>query len=414
MQIDKKRLSKQKKIVQRWVENKGKGTIVGPTGFGKSFISILTIQSMNKRHPDRTTIIIVPTHELQKQWNENIKEHGLQNTKVLIINTAIKRELSCHLLVLDEIHRYAADTFKEVFSRISYKFIQGLTATFEREDNKHYLLERVCPVIFRMDVKEAKKNEYISDFKVYNLGVQMNVSDKILYDDLNQKFNYYFSWFEFDFHRAKLCLKDRLYINHYAARMKSTPEEVKVKAINFFRVMGQRKAFLYNNSSKLSIVKRIIDGYPMKAIIFSETTGFADVITKILGEKCRSAHTQIPSKERDKILEEYAKQDSDISVLSTAKMFDEGINLPEIQMALIASGTSSKRQTIQRVGRALRKREDKVALIINLYMVGTQEEKWVDKRTAGLSPHWIRSYEDIDDEGVSYSGMLNYNTSLFG
>lgn len=413
MQLDKKRLSEQKKIVQTWVDNKGVGTIVGPTGFGKSFIGILTIQSMNKRHPDRTTIIIVPTQELKKQWTGHIKTHGLMNTEVVIINTAIKKKLECHLLILDEIHRYAAKTFQKVFSTISYKFIQGLTATFERSDNKHYLVERLCPVIYQMSVKEAKKKDYISDFEIYNLGISMSGADQTHYTDLKNKFNYYFSWFEFDFNRAKLCLSDRVYTAHYATKRNTTSEDVRVKAINFFRVMGARKQFLYTNSSKLSVIKQILDEYPLKSIVFSETTAFADTITKMMGDECRSLHTGIPSKKRTKILQEYSLPDSDIRILSTAKMFDEGIDLPNIELAIIASGTSSKRQSIQRIGRAIRKKAGKTALIVNLYMEDTQELKWVEKRTSGLDPEWISSYDEIETGGVTNPNALKYNVSLF-
>ena len=54
MQIDKKRLEEQQNIVQKWIDNKAKGTVVGPTGFGKSFVGVLAIQNMNERHPLRS------------------------------------------------------------------------------------------------------------------------------------------------------------------------------------------------------------------------------------------------------------------------------------------------------------------------------------------------------------------------
>ena len=413
MELDKKRLAEQRKIVQKWVDNKGIGTIVGPTGFGKSMVGIITVQSMNARHPDRNTIIIVPTDELKKQWNNHIKTYGLLKTSVVIVNTAIKKKLSCHLLILDEIHRYAATTFQKVFSTIEYKFIQGLTATFEREDNKHYLIENKCPVIYQMDVKEAKSKKYISDFNIFNLNVPLTSEDKQFYDDITNKFNYFFSWFEHDFHRAKLCLNDKNYTSHYAAKRKTSFDDVRIKAINFFRVMGKRKQFLFGNDSKLAVVKQILDTYPVKAIVFSETTSFADKITKVMGEKCVSLHTNISPKKREEILQDYASIDSKIKILSTAKMFDEGIDLPDIELAIVASGTSSKRQGIQRFGRAIRKKQGKTALIVNLYMEGTQEQKWVEKRTSGLSPEWIESVEDIEKGGVLNYDALKYNISLF-
>ena len=412
MQIDKNRLAEQEKIVNVWIDNKGIGTVVGPTGFGKSYIGILVIKSMNERHPLRSAVIIVPTNELKKQWDKHIIEHELVNTTVFIVNTAIKKNLNCNLLVLDEVHRYAADTFKNVFSKTTFNFVLGLTATFSRADNKHYLLERHCPVIYTMSLNEAKVKKYVSDYQIYNLSVDMTASDSLMYETMNEKFNYYFSWFEFDFHKAKLCLSDKLYTSHYAAKMGTSFDDVRIKAINFFRLMGKRKAFLYGNSSKLKVIKQILDANPVKAIIFSETTAFADTITEMMGEKCRSAHTAIPSKERDVILNQFADPNSGISILSTAKMFDEGIDLPDIELAVIASGTSSKRQSVQRIGRAIRKKEGKKALIINLHMTGTQEFKWVDKRTAGLNAMWVSRFEQIGaEEGVVNPNALNLSMS---
>jgi superfamily II DNA or RNA helicase len=410
MQIDKKRLAEQEKILDAWIQNKGTGTVIGPTGFGKSYIGVLAVISMNTRHPLRSAVIIVPTNELKKQWEQHISTHKLINTTVFVVNTAIKRKIDCNLLILDEVHRYAADTFKLVFSKVTFNFVLGLTATFSRTDNKHYLLEKHCPVIYTMSLNEAKKKNYVSDYQIYNLAVEMNASDTVLYESINKKFNYYFSWFEFDFHRAKLCLSDKVYTSHYAIKMNTSFEDVRVKAINFFRVMGQRKAFLYGNSSKLKVIKQILDNNPVKTIVFSETTSFADTITEIMKEVCASAHTSTSSKQRDDILSKFSDSNSNIRILSTAKMYDEGIDLPDVELALIASGTSSKRQSIQRIGRAIRKKEGKKALIVNLYMTGTQEFKWVDKRTEGLNPLWITRYDQINNEGV-LNPALNFDMS---
>lgn len=398
MQIDNKRLAEQQKIVQKWIDSKAKGTVVGPTGFGKSFVGVLAIQQMNSRHPLRSALIIVPTVELKKQWEKHIKTHELVNSTVMVVNTAIRKKYDCHLLVLDEIHRYAANTFQKVFNQVKYHFILGLTATFTRNDMKHYLVERHCPVLFEMTLQEAKDKSYVSDFDLYNLSIPLTLTDKITYDDLDHKFNYYFSWFEHDFHKVKLCLDDQTYCSHYAAKTGVTPQEVKVKAINFFRVMGKRKMFLYGNSSKLRLVKEILEKYPQKAIVFAETTEFADSVTQVMGESCRSAHTGIPNKQRDENLKEFADPDSKVRILSTSKMFDEGIDLPDIEIAIIASGTSSKRQSIQRIGRAIRKKAGKKAMIVNLYIKNSQEMKWVEKRTLGLQAQWIEDLQQIGTE----------------
>ena len=80
------------------------------------------------------------------------------NVRVEIINTIIKYDWSCDLLVLDEVHMFVADTFYKIFERVSYKFILGLTGTMERLDMRHLLLEKYAPICDRITIEEAENN----------------------------------------------------------------------------------------------------------------------------------------------------------------------------------------------------------------------------------------------------------------
>ena len=82
----------------------------------------------------------------------------LDNARVEIINTVVKYDWTCDLLVIDEIHLMAADTFSKVFEKVSYKNILGLTATFERLDGKEILISKYAPVCDTIDITLAEKN----------------------------------------------------------------------------------------------------------------------------------------------------------------------------------------------------------------------------------------------------------------
>ena len=78
-------------------------------------------------------IVVVPTDVLKNQWTKLLDERGLGlNCRVMIINTASKTMEKCDLLILDEIHKFAANQFSQVFKTVKYKLILGLTATIER------------------------------------------------------------------------------------------------------------------------------------------------------------------------------------------------------------------------------------------------------------------------------------------
>lgn len=208
--------------------------------------------------------------------------------------------------------------------------------------------------------------------------------------------------------------------------------------------MVERKNFLYKHESKAYYAKEIINLLNVPTITFSETIDFTDILTNLIGSKAKSYHTKIETKVVDKIVEErrknfksakllkqrvageltvdqetkeyivtYKKQtkisgkslkaitlrefeDGTISVLNTAKSLDEGFNVEGIELAIICSSSSQRRQTIQRNGRALRFKEGKRAIIVNLYLMDTQDEAWLKKRQKGETHiRWITTLEEI-------------------
>ena len=87
-----------------WLKNKGKGCVEGCTGYGKTRIGLNAIETVRKRYPELSVIVVVPTDVLRNQWLEQLDERGLGwNCKVEIINTASKTIDQCDLLILDDI-----------------------------------------------------------------------------------------------------------------------------------------------------------------------------------------------------------------------------------------------------------------------------------------------------------------------
>ena len=87
-------------------------------------------------------------------------ERGLVfNIEVLVLNTAAKRPFYCNMLVIDEVHRAAAEELSQMFLNCKPVFVLGLTATYERLDGREKLiLDKFCPVIDEISLEEAEKN----------------------------------------------------------------------------------------------------------------------------------------------------------------------------------------------------------------------------------------------------------------
>jgi len=66
-----------------------------------------------------------------------------------------------------------------------------------------------------------------------------------------------------------------------------------------------------------------------------------------------------------------------------------------LNSTVIGSNDSVQLKAIQRVGRTVRLQEGKRALCVNLYVDGTQDEKWVKAKLKGLESTWIDRITDI-------------------
>ena len=98
---------------------------------------------------------------LKDQWMEElIKWHLFEHCQIEIINSVINKEWTCDLLVIDEAHLMASETFKRVFDVIKYKMILCLTATLERLDGKEIIIKNFAPVYDTIMLQEAEENKW--------------------------------------------------------------------------------------------------------------------------------------------------------------------------------------------------------------------------------------------------------------
>jgi len=66
------------------------------------------------------------------------------------------------------------------------------------------------------------------------------------------------------------------------------------------------------------------------------------------------------------------------SALLACRCLDEGIDIPEVDAAILVASTQSRRQRIQRIGRTLRRGDhDKRPLVVTLFCQDTRDENVV-------------------------------------
>ena len=394
------RTERQQEAVRKWLKSKGKGTLVMPTGVGKSFTSNIAMQALIKKYPGLRILIVVPTTALKDQWNEHLYEWNLTfNAEVQVINTVIKHSWTCDMLIIDEIHRTGADLLREVFNCVKYKLILGLTATFDRLDGKEIIVKKYCPIVDEIYLLEAQANGWISEYKEYQ--VLLEVDDIEEYKSLNKEWIEHFEFFQFSFDKAikmcgpegwrqKLAYRDELYQGNDEEKRKQILQQINYHSAGFMRTMTKRKAFINNHPKKIEIAKKIIEARPDKKIItFSNNVKMAEAI-----ENGENVYTGKTTKTKGRVmLEDFIS--GKIKHLNSCHKLNEGLDVPDISVGIILGTDSSETKARQRRGRAIRRYENKQAEIFYLIIKDTVESKWFQN-----SHKTDKNYITIDEQGL--------------
>jgi len=374
------RTERQIEVLKRWRLNNFSGIFQAATGFGKTYTAIMAIKGMVPRAGIQSCLIVVPTIALKNQWEKELKDHKVNFAEVLVINTAIKQNRDYDMLVLDECHRYAAESFRNIFNVINFKYILGLTATLEREDNLHEVILEYLQVIDKVTVDEALENNWISPYTVYNIAVPLSQQEQIDYNKSDNAFKHF---------AAKLGYGGQAFKNA-GSYLKSSDKVLQGQAGAYYNAMRKRKNICLNNSNKIDAVDAIINALGKRnGLIFSATTEFAEDLQDKLGDICMTFHSKITKKVQKEIVARFKDKRTKVRYLSTVQALNEGFNVPDCSLAIIAGSNSTKRTFIQQLGRVVRMQPDKQAVIVNLYSPGTQDEVWMKKRLDGIDKNRV-------------------------
>ena len=394
------RTDRQKVCAKNWLKNKGKGTLVACTGFGKTRVALILIKALIAKHPKTKVLVVVPTETLKNQWISLLDQWGFGlNCDVQIINTVIKNKYYCDLLIIDEIHRTPSNTFQEVFNVVKYKLILGLTATFERLDGKEKLIEKFCPVIDTITSEEALLSGWVSAYTEYL--VLLDVDDIDTYKAYNKEFQQHFEFFNYDFNAAMSMVGPKGYVKRIQMRDEMAPDNaskeeksnilknITYHSMGFTRVIQSRKKFINNHPKKLEVVRKIMAARKdSKIITFSKNVAMAEAI-----ENGKNVYTGKVTKKKGRVMiEDFDKAKS--GILHSCDKLNEGADLHGANVAIILGLDSSKTKATQRRGRVIRAEAGKHAEIFNLVINNTVELEWFKKSHKG------DSYRIIDVHGL--------------
>lgn len=168
----------QKEAIESWSQEK-MGSIVLPTGAGKTMIGVKIIEKINS-----PTLIVVPTLDLIKQWTEILSKNfnieigniggGAENIQAITVSTYDSAYIKAQsignkflLIVFDEVHHLPAPSYRLIAETFIAPYRLGLTATIEREDRLEadfpYLIGKTT---FRITANELAKKNYLASYVI--------------------------------------------------------------------------------------------------------------------------------------------------------------------------------------------------------------------------------------------------------
>ncbi|THE64256.1 DEAD/DEAH box helicase [Salinadaptatus halalkaliphilus] len=377
----------QQEALSAWQANDRRGSVVLPTGSGKTFLAVQAIADAGV-----STVVVVPTIDLMNQWHATLTNafgdqlpdgigvlgggsHNVTNITVTTYDSAYRYidEYGDQfgLLVVDEVHHLPAPTYQQIPEMTIAPYRLGLTATYERADGQHEELEDLLgTVVYREEVDELA-GDYLSEYETIHLQVELTPDEREEYDEEYQIYRDYVDSHEFD------LWKERGY-QEFLKRTSYDPQGrraliAKQRAEEIARTAKKKLDTLDN------LLKRHYDD---RTIIFTANNDFAYDISQEFVVPCITHQTE--TDERTAILERF--RTGEYSMLVTSQVLDEGIDVPAANVGIILSGSASKRQYAQRLGRILRPTDERQpARLYEIIAEDTVETYVSERRRQGVT-----------------------------
>ena len=357
----------------------GRGVVVLPTGAGKSHVAVMAIDDRR-----RSALVVVPTLDLVRQWYDLLRTSfatavgivggGSHEIRPLTVTTYDSAYLHMEhfgarfgLVVFDECHHLPGGTYRIAAELCLAPFRLGLTATPERPDGLDSELTRLIgPVVYRRDIVELA-GEYLAEYETVQLDVELGPEERAEYEAERKLY--------LDFLRGSgVRMSSPAGWNQFV--MRASQSAAGVRALKAYR--RQRELSLAA-AQKLEHLERLLSLHRKdRVLVFTQDNATAYAVARRFLLPIITHQTKV--KERSEILERFA--DGRYGGVVTSKVLNEGVDVPDANVAVVISGSGSVREHVQRLGRVLRRQGDKQAILYELVSAGTGEARTSERRRA--------------------------------
>jgi len=365
----------QREALDAWAAARFRGVVVLPTGAGKTYVATMAIAGRQ-----RSTLVIVPTLDLLNQWYDilaaafkrpvGIVGGGYYEPQDVTVTTYDSAHLHMDrlgnkfgLVVFDECHHLPSPSYQLAAHMSIAPFRLGLTATPERNDGRGYE-EVIGPIVYRKDITELS-GEYLAAYETERITVPLSPEEREAYDAARSEY--------VDFIRSqniRMSAPDGwsrfLYLSSRSDEGRSA-----------FLAYRRQRSLALAAPGKLDVLARLLHNHRHdRTIIFTEDNATVYAISRKFLLPSITHQTRV--KERSAILGAFNA--GEFTAVVTSKVLNEGVNVPEANVAIVLSGNSSVKEHVQRLGRILRKTPEKHARLYELVAENTSEQRVSDRR----------------------------------
>jgi superfamily II DNA or RNA helicase len=345
----------QSDAVDAWLRAGARGMIVLPTGAGKTVIALAALARLTVR-----TLVVVPTIELLRQWHTQLAtslqlpeaevgivgggERRIGPITVMTYDSAAMRGRTLDgfgLLIFDEAHHLPAQSYRTIVKRCPAPWRLGLSATVARADGRHVDLDvLIGPVVYQREAEELASQKHIAAFREKRIFVDLTPEEELRYETLMAEWRWYIAT-----RRSQLGSGPGM----FSALIRRSGFDPGARQA--LRAHHEARLVAMNAGAKVAAIEELLRQHAAdKVIVFSEYTNMVDRISRTLMLPAISYRT--PPAERRAILADF--RSGGLTKLMTGRVLNEGVDVPDASVAIIASGSSSMREYVQRLGRVLR------------------------------------------------------------
>jgi len=364
-----------------WERAGRRGLVVLPTGSGKTRLAIAAIARLHG-----PALVLVPTRVLLEQWIRELEAaspgpigqlgDGVHTVEALTVATFESgwRHMArigdrFRLLVVDEAHHFGDGQRDEALELCAAPARLGLTATPPGGPSAERLEALLGPVTFELAIGDLA-GSWLAPFDLITLRLELDLRERLAWDRASTTYRPVLRAFQ----RSQPGAAWPDFVRH------ASRTEVGRRALEAFRT--SRELLAYPAAKRRAVAELLARHARSKVLVFTADNATAYAVARdhlVMPMTC-----DISRGERAAALERFRR--GELMALVSARVLNEGLDVPDAEVAVVVGGAGGEREHVQRIGRLLRPREGKSAVVYELVMRGTTEVVQARRRRAGLAP----------------------------